>query len=137
MKLLLLLPLTVVALGSSRNTKPFLKKPSSTTLKISNFLNNKASQSNDIQLPKDVKDAVSKCRVSVQKALEKRLSRMYIEFPVGTKFGVEKSAGKGNKSGRLASAIKDDLGSGLTAELLETSDRELARLFVEMFQPVG
>ncbi|EJK53736.1 hypothetical protein THAOC_26762 [Thalassiosira oceanica] len=33
------------------------------------------------QLPKDVKDAISKCRGAVQKALEDRLSRMDIEMP--------------------------------------------------------
>lgn len=49
---------------------------------------------------------------------------MEIEFPVGTKFGVEKQK-QPKKS------------SEPTPEVLETSDRELARLFVEMFQPVG
>ena len=33
------------------------------------------------QLPKDVKDAISKCRGAVQKGLEDRLSRMDIEMP--------------------------------------------------------
>jgi hypothetical protein len=32
--------------------------------------------SNEPQLPKDVKDAISKCRGAVQKGLENRISRM-------------------------------------------------------------
>jgi len=63
---------------------------------------------------------------------------MDIEFPVGTKFGVEKNSGSAKKRGRkLASAVDDPSESGITKDLLDTSDRELARLFVEMFQPVG
>ncbi len=92
------------------------------------------------QLPKDVKDAVSSCRAAVQKGLEDRLSRMDVEFPVGTKFGVEKgsSSKKRGGKGRLDSAMADDDGAkGITTDVLDTSDRELARLFVEMFQPVG
>lgn len=79
-------------------------------------------------LPRDVKDAISKCRVAVQEALKNRMSRMEVEFPVGTKFGVEK--GKQSKRGSPGATTP-------TSEVLETSDRELARLFVEMFQPVG
>ena len=45
----------------------------------------------DVSLPKDGKDAVSRCRAATQEALKAQLSRMDIEFPVGTKFGVEKS----------------------------------------------
>jgi len=33
-------------------------------------------ENNDPQLPKDVKDAISKCRGAVQQGLENRLSRM-------------------------------------------------------------
>lgn len=78
-------------------------------------------------LPKDVKEAVSVCRQSVQKALEGKISRMDIEMPVGAKFGVE-------KGGKKKSSAQDD---GVSRDTLETSDRELARLFVDMFQPVG
>lgn len=77
-------------------------------------------------LPRDVKEAVSKCRVATQQALQNRMSRMAIEFPVGTKFGVEKS--------KKTKATAD---GGPTKGVLDQSDRELARLFVEMFQPVG
>lgn len=81
--------------------------------------------------PKDVKDAVSKCRSAVQEALGKRLSRMDIEFPVGAKFGVEKQA----KQRKQQRSDNDD--GAPTKAMLDTSDRELARLFVDMFQPVG
>ena len=80
------------------------------------------------EFPRDVKDAVSKCRAAVQEALSRRLSRMDVEFPVGTKFGVEKTSGKKQRTAQ---------GETPSRALFETSDRELARLFVEMFQPVG
>jgi hypothetical protein len=41
--------------------------------------------------PRDISDSVSKCRTSVQAALQARLSRMEIEMPVGAKFGIETS----------------------------------------------
>eukprot|EP00562_Extubocellulus_spinifer_P010889 CAMPEP_0178502558 /NCGR_PEP_ID=MMETSP0696-20121128/17568_1 /TAXON_ID=265572 /ORGANISM="Extubocellulus spinifer, Strain CCMP396" /LENGTH=373 /DNA_ID=CAMNT_0020131623 /DNA_START=48 /DNA_END=1169 /DNA_ORIENTATION=- len=90
-------------------------------------------------LPRDVKDAVSKCRASTQAALEKRLSRMDIEMPVGANFGVEKtSAGGGKKKGGGRMADLGDNAPGTpTLDQLHKSDRELARIFVEMFQPVG
>ena len=81
----------------------------------------------EASLPRDVKDAVNKCRASTQEALKNRISRMDIEFPVGTKFGVE----KGGTTKRKGSD------GGPTLQDLQRSDRELARLFVEMFQPVG
>jgi len=79
----------------------------------------------DVSLPKDVKEAVSRCRAAAQEALRGQLSRMDIEFPVGTNFGVEKIP--------KAKAAE----GGLTKAVLDQSDRELARLFVDMFQPVG
>ena len=85
-------------------------------------------------LPRDVKDAVSICRESVQKALQKRVSRMNVEMPVGAKFGVEQQ--KGKKKSSAANVINDD-SNGVSRDTLEKSDRELARLFVDMFQPVG
>mmetsp|Transcript_9366 Transcript_9366/g.10885 ORF Transcript_9366/g.10885 Transcript_9366/m.10885 type:complete len:369 (-) Transcript_9366:54-1160(-) len=108
-----------------------------TKLHISNLFTNQPSSP---QLPKDVKEAVSKCRQAVQKGLEKKLSRMDIEFPVGTKFGVEKKSSAKKGSNKLASVLSDsekNSSSELTREMLDTSDRELARLFVEMFQPLG
>jgi hypothetical protein len=61
-------------------------------------------------------------------------------MPVGAKFGVEEKSSSKNKRGNLSSLTdgsdqQDD--SGLTMEKLDTSNRELARLFVEMFQPLG
>lgn len=96
------------------------------------------NDSKDPQLPKDVKDAISKCRGAVQKGLEDRISRMDIEMPVGADFGVEKKNSKKNKRGNLSSLTgNSEQEEGLTIEKLETSNRELARLFVEMFQPLG
>ncbi|KAL7441971.1 hypothetical protein ACHAXM_008140 [Skeletonema potamos] len=94
------------------------------------------------QLPKDVKDAISKCRGAVQKALENRLSRMDVEMPVGANFGVEKKKASSSKRKSSLSSLTDgdsltDGEEGLTMEKLDTSNRELARLFVEMFQPLG
>jgi hypothetical protein len=63
----------------------------SSRLFISNFFQSNSNESKTApQLPKDVKDAVSKCRDGVQKGLEGRISRMDVEFPVGTKFGIER-----------------------------------------------
>ena len=90
---------------------------------ISNMLGKK--EGNLPKLPRDVKEAVQICREATQSALQKRISRMDIEFPVGAKFNVEKGGPK-RKSGD--SPTRDDL---------DRSDRELARLFVDMFQPVG
>ena len=88
-------------------------------------------------LPKDAKEAVSKCRQAVQEALQKRISRMDIEFPVGTKFGIEKDDNQ-NKKKRPSSVLQvDEIKEGPTKEDLYKSDRELARIFVEMFQPLG
>ncbi|KAL9184611.1 hypothetical protein ACHAXT_012581 [Thalassiosira profunda] len=96
------------------------------------------SDSKEPQLPKDVKDAISKCRGAVQKGLEGRISRMDVEMPVGANFGVESNKSKG-KRGNLSSLTGDESSQqeGLTMEKLDTSNRELARLFVEMFQPLG
>ena len=97
-----------------------------------------------VELPRDVKEAVSKCRQATQDALQKRLSRIFAEFPVGTDFGIEKKTklkGGGRRRRQDADAdIDDNSGSGKrtpTQATLDRSDRELARLFVEMFQPVG
>jgi Domain of unknown function (DUF1995) len=83
------------------------------------------------QLPRDVKEAVSKCREATQAALRDRVSRMDIEFPVGTKFGIE-------KDGVMKKKKSQEIGDNKPArEDLDRSDRELARIFIEMFQPVG
>jgi hypothetical protein len=76
-------------------------------------------------LPRDVKEAVKTCREATQEALKNRISRMDIEFPVGAKFNIEKGEARRNA------------GETPTKDELDRSDRELARLFVDMFQPVG
>jgi len=134
-----LLSLTIALLSTTLCTSFHIPRPSftgSTNLQISNLFNNEPS---DPQLPADVKEAVSKCRAAVQKGLASKLSRMDVEFPVGTKFGVENTSSNKKRGGKLASAMADQESntSGVTKAMLETSDRELARLFVEMFQPVG
>jgi len=59
-------------------------------------------------------------------------------MPVGANFGVETKKGSKNKRGNLSSLTGgDEQNEGLTMEKLDTSNRELARLFVEMFQPLG
>mmetsp|Transcript_22243 Transcript_22243/g.50935 ORF Transcript_22243/g.50935 Transcript_22243/m.50935 type:complete len:277 (+) Transcript_22243:667-1497(+) len=60
---------------------------------------------------------------------------MDIEMPVGAKFGVEKS-GK-NKKKALLGGSDSSMATEVSKDMLDTSDRELCRLFVEMFQPVG
>ena len=64
-------------------------------------------------------------------------------MPVGAYFGVEKKKSSSSKRKSSLSSLTDgDNAStegeeGLTMEKLDTSNRELARLFVEMFQPLG
>jgi hypothetical protein len=101
------------------------------------IIGNKETQQQE-QLPKDIKDAVTKCQQSVQKALSARISRMEIEMPVGANFGIEDNSNNNNKQSKKNKRDydKDDT-TGLTMTKLDTSNRELARLFVEMFQPLG
>ena len=60
------------------------------TTKLSVSFGGIGRRDSETDLPRDVKDAVSRCRAATQEALKNRMSRMDIEFPVGTKFGVEK-----------------------------------------------
>ena len=56
----------------------------------------------------------------------------------GANFGVEKKSSKNKQKGNLSSLTADESDEAyLSQEKLETSNRELARLFVEMFQPLG
>lgn len=104
------------------------QKESITSLYIGGILG--TDKSDTSKLPRDVKDAVSKCRSAVQQALQEKCSRMDIEMPVGAKFGVEKVSVKKPK-------LQQNEDGAPTKAMLDQSDRELARLFVEMFQPVG
>lgn len=106
---------------------------------IGNFLGGATSPQNNnkkssTDLPRNVKDAVSKCRAAVQQALGDRCSRMDIEMPVGAKFGVEKTTSSSSSAGKTQTQSNT---AAPTRDMLDQSNRELARLFVEMFQPVG
>ena len=98
---------------------------------ISDLFKKSSSNENKLPtLPRDVKSAVSSCRDAVQAALQQRISRMDIEFPVGTKFSVERVPSNKKKGSNVSSETP-------TLRDFQRSDRELARLFVDMFQPVG
>ena len=75
-------------------------------------------------LPRDIKEVINQMRASVQTGLQARLSRMDVDLPYGAEFGVE--GGEKRKKGAM-----------LTSEDVARSDRELARLFVEMFDGTG
>ena len=109
---------------------------------INNLFNNKDSSSTSAtkrpaqqQLPRDVKEAVSKCREATQAALADRTSRMTVDFPVGAKFGVEKKTR--SSSNKKQQNLDSSNNKAPTRQDLQKSDRELARIFVDMFQPVG
>ena len=97
---------------------------------ILDILNGSSDAKKLPQLPRDVKEAVKNCREATQLALQDRVSRMDVEFPVGTRFGIEKSSLKKRKGQTIGD-------NKPTMEDLNRSDRELARIFIEMFQPVG
>jgi hypothetical protein len=111
-----------------------------TDLRMISFGGNSGDDTSQEELPRDVKEAVKNCRQATQTALQNRLSRMDIEFPVGTDFGVEKKTKpKGRRRNQQPASEEDDgSGGGAPTQLtLDRSNRELARLFVDMFQPVG
>ena len=114
-----------------------------TSMMIANFFgdnnnNNNSNRPPAPKLPRDIADAVRHCRAATQQALTQRLSRLTIEFPVGTKFGVEPGSHskpttkKKNTSNSMMMSVTQ-----LSADEYDRSNRELARLLVEMFQPVG
>lgn len=75
-------------------------------------------------LPRDIKEIINQLRGSVQAGLQARLSRIDVDLPIGADFGIE-SGEKRRKGGMIG------------AEDVARSDRELARLFVEMFAGTG
>ena len=75
-------------------------------------------------LPRDIKEVTNQLRGSVQAGLQARLSRMDVDLPIGADFGIERGE-KRRKAGVIG------------AEDVVRSDRELARLFVEMFDGTG
>ena len=66
-------------------TAPITATTTSSRLSMINVFGQgkKATETKQPELPKDVKDAISKCRGAVQKGLEDRISRMDVEMPVG------------------------------------------------------
>jgi len=139
--ILLLLARGAAAAAFVRPMSSFSCSSSSALSMINNLFNNKDSSSTSStkrptqqqQLPRDVKEAVSKCREATQAALADRTSRMTVDFPVGAKFGVEKKTKSSSKQQNLDSSDSKTP----TRHDLQKSDRELSRIFVEMFQPVG
>ena len=123
------LPVALAATIIGTSTSAAFLSPSITRRTSSLSMISFGTSSSKKSFPKDVKEAVTRCRASVQEALGKRISRMDIEFPVGAKFGVEN--GEKKQSQKKSSA---GVAALPTKDLLDTSDRELARLFVEMFQ---
>ena len=120
-----------------KGPKNQISPPTSTGLHMISF---GGGDNNQEELPRDVKEAVSNCRQATQTALQNRMSRMDIEFPVGTDFGVEKKTKPkgGRRRRQAAEELEDDASPGAPTQLtLDRSNRELARLFVDMFQPVG
>ena len=77
-------------------------------------------------LPRNVKEMMSQLRASVQGSLSARQSRLAVEMPIGFEFGVEGERAKRKGSTRMLSSAD-----------ISRSDRELARIFVDMFEGTG
>ncbi|CAM9339966.1 unnamed protein product [Laminaria digitata] len=75
-------------------------------------------------VPRNIKDTVSSLRAAVQEGLKGQRSRMDVDLPFAARLGVE--TGDGDKDKKTA-----------TAADVERADRELARLFLEMFDVIG
>ncbi|CAN0290514.1 unnamed protein product [Ascophyllum nodosum] len=75
-------------------------------------------------VPRNVKDTVSSLRAAVQEGLKARQSRMDVDLPIAARLGVEVTDDDKNKKTATAADV-------------ERSDRELARLFLEMFDVIG
>ena len=76
-------------------------------------------------MPRDIKEVVNQMRASVQSALQARVSRIDVDLPIGAEFGVEQGGETRKRGAKLTSAD------------VARSDREVARLFVEMFEGTG
>ena len=86
---------------------------------ISSYRLSTAAPSMTVDYPVSLKQVVSRMTKNTQNALRQRNSRMQVELPPGVDFGVEVA-----KKGEGANDIKK-------------SNREIARLFGEMFQPLS
>ncbi|CAM9739519.1 unnamed protein product, partial [Ectocarpus sp. 12 AP-2014] len=75
-------------------------------------------------VPRNIKDTVSCLRAAVQEGLKAQQSRMDVDLPFAARLGVETSDEDRDKK-------------KYTAADVERADRELARLFLEMFDVIG
>ena len=77
-------------------------------------------------LPRNLKELMEQLRGSVQGSLSARMSRISVETPIGFEFGVEVE--KAKRKGRTKVLSSTDI---------QRSNRELARIFVGMFEGTG
>ena len=77
-----------------------------------------------VNYPVKTRNIISKLTASTQKALQARISRMEIELPPAVDYGVETT----NK--KLYEAMSD-------ADKIKRSNREVGRLFTEMFSSLS
>ena len=78
------------------------------------------------KLPRNIKEMIDQLRASTQASLGARQSRLAVEMPVGMEFGVEGQ--KAKRKGKTKIIGSEDI---------IRSNRELARLFVGMFEGTG
>eukprot|EP00929_Paragymnodinium_shiwhaense_P034816 TRINITY_DN188_c0_g2_i1.p1 TRINITY_DN188_c0_g2~~TRINITY_DN188_c0_g2_i1.p1 ORF type:complete len:393 (-),score=105.11 TRINITY_DN188_c0_g2_i1:100-1278(-) len=83
-------------------------------------------ESKPVEVPEDVAAMVNGMKAATTEVLNQGISRLDIEAPPSFKFGVEGDKGR----------LLEELGEDDRKELVR-SDREMARLFVEMLQPIG
>lgn len=88
------------------------------------------------ELPRDVRGCISQMTSSTQEALRSRCSRMDIELPPGAELGVEKGSEVPKEGGffGLGEKVKGD--AQQAGKAVQRSDRELARLYTEMFASI-
>ncbi|CAM9900157.1 unnamed protein product [Scytosiphon promiscuus] len=86
--------------------------------------NNMKMSNPSTPVPRNIKDTVSCLRAAVQEGLQAQRSRMDVDLPFAARLGVE-----------TADADKDK--KKYTDADVERADRELARLFLEMFDVIG
>jgi len=79
-----------------------------------------------VKYPTSIKNVVSRMTQAMQKGLQARMSRMEVELPPGVDFGVE----LGDSKSRQEKAKLSD------TERILNSNREVARLFTEMFSSI-
>ena len=79
-----------------------------------------------VALPRNLKEVLAQLRDSVQASLRDRNSRISVETPIGFEFGVEGERVKRQGKAKM-----------LKSSDIERSNRELARIFVGMFEGTG